>query len=232
MHINTEIAPKAFVAERNGEIALAFNLLEEAQEIVRHKTHDYFFDDAGNIKLTEKAIFEWLADRAIDEYKVGYQVGYLLNQCGHLMEPWLVGALGKQVEDESRHYRLLCNILPQSLQTQVRYRMSSFPTLISKDARWRTMVPVITNRDYVASLFELSLVFEGFASAALQVVASLPIRKIQRVYQVILRDEQAHFGVGKKFVLRTCQTSESAHSVLLVAQEAVNRANNCSSYDW
>ena len=210
----------------------ALELLEEAQTIVGQKMHDFFFEPDGSVKVSEEEAFEWVADRTLDEYKVGYQAAELLNKYGHLMEPWLVNKIGAQVEEETMHYRMLYTILPEPLQKQVKYRMADFPSIVSKDVRWNSLVGKSNANDYMSALFEISLVFEGFACAAIQPVLLLPYKKITKAYDVIFRDEQSHHEIGLEFVRSICNTTELAEKVLAVAQDALERAKGCKHYTW
>ncbi len=213
-------------------IQQAFSLLDEAQEVVRKGMHANFYADDGQLKRSEREIYEWVADRAVDEYKIGYQAGDLLQKYGHIMKPWLAQSLGKQVHEEMRHYRLLHQILPEDLQRSLASRMDSFPELFSQDALWKSLIGDVSKKSYIEALLEATLVHEGFATAAIEPAVSLPYTRIAKAYAAIARDEANHFGIGRRFVLRECDNEEAANKVLEIAKRARVRANGCCQYGW
>jgi hypothetical protein len=218
---------------RSGDIIQeAFCLLDEAQEVVRTGMHGYFYAADGHLKCSEREVYEWVADRAIDEYKIGYQAGQLLQQYGHFMKPWLAQSLGKQVYEEMRHYRMLHHILPDDLKSVVESRMDSFPELFSKNLRWKTLIGDVSKKGYTEALLEATLVHEGFANAAIVPAISLPYSPVAKAYATIARDEQNHFDIGRRYVLRECTSDDAANQVLKVAKGARARAEGCVSYGW
>jgi hypothetical protein len=170
---------------------------DRTKEKVKAEIRHGFFNDHGALRLTETEVYRWISDRAVDEYRLVYQLSYFVQRAGHCFPPRILNGIVDQLRDEAEHYLMLSDLLPEEIRRELESRMSTFDAAMAADAHWTEMREQIDQGDAYDALLEINIVHEGFSAAAIEVLTDLPMPAIAMAYRKIGEDEQRHHEEGR-----------------------------------
>jgi hypothetical protein len=204
---------------------------DASKEKVRREIRDGFFNGDGTLRITERELRLWLADRAVDELKVVFQLTTLLSRGAHLIPPRILVQITEQASDEARHFDILRGLVPADAQSVIDAKVAALPAALATDEHWVSLLVAVDAGNPFSALLDINIVHEGYSAAAIEELADVPFEDVRRAYAAIGADEEKHHESGRELLLWLTGAAGDPASARVIAR-AHERAESGSAMSW
>jgi hypothetical protein len=196
---------------------------------VRKEIRDGFFDAAGELRISETELRSWIADRAVDELRVVFQLSAIIAESAHLIPAHILVQITEQLSDESRHFDVLRTVAGADTAATVDAKVAALPAALTADAHWTNLMTAVRDGNPYAALLDINIVHEGYSAAAIEELANIPYADIRDAYASIGADEEKHHESGRELLGWLAGASQLDGGLLGIATD---RAAGGSAMSW
>ncbi len=210
---------------------VVLNRFDASKEKVRKEIREGFFNADGSLRISETELRTWIADRAVDELRVVFQLSAVLSKSAHLIPPNILVQVTEQMSDEARHFDILRSLVPQDLHHVIDSKVAELPAALASDGHWASLLAAVEQGYPFAALLDINIVHEGFSAAAIEELRHIPFEDIRDAYAGIGVDEEKHHESGRELLLWLVGASER-HAAGQVIDTAHERAVEGGAMSW
>lgn len=199
---------------------------------VRKEIREGFFHSDGSLRISEADVRTWIADRAVDELKVVFQLCAVLAKSAHLIPAHLLVQVTEQLSDEARHFDILRSLVPAELHSTIDAKVAALPAMLAAEEHWSSLMAAVEVGNPFAALLDINVVHEGYSAAAIEELTNIPFEDIQEAYSAIGADEEKHHESGRELLEWLARASESSGETGSLLDSVTDRAVDGAAMSW
>jgi hypothetical protein len=197
---------------------------------VRREIREGFFDEAGGLRISEADLRAWIADRAVDELRVVFQLSAILAESANLIPAHILVRLTEQLADESRHFDVLRRVAGEDMTATVDAKVAALPDALASDPHWTSLMAAVRDGNPYAALLDINIVHEGYSAAAIEELANIPYSDVRDAYASIGADEEKHHESGRELLSWLAGASQLDSGLLGIAADRAG--GSAMSWSW
>lgn len=197
---------------------------------VRKEIREGFFNTDGTLSISETELRTWIADRAVDELRVVFELSSVIAKSAHVIPGHILVQVTEQMSDEARHFEILRALVPAELHETIDAKVKALPGQLATDSHWLSLMAAASDGNPFAALLDINIVHEGYSAAAIEELSNIPFDDIRDAYAGIGADEEKHHESGRELLTWFIGASEDADSDLL--RNAHRRASEGGAMSW
>jgi hypothetical protein len=199
---------------------------------VRKEIREGFFHEDGTLAISETDLRAWIADRAVDELKVVFELSSVIANSAHIIPARILVQVAEQMSDEARHFDILRGLVPDDLHEAIDVKVKALPAALAADPHWSSLVAAAAQGNPFAALLDINIVHEGYSAAAIEELKEIPFDDIREAYASIGADEEKHHESGRELLLWLIGASQTASDGEHFVKDAHERAAEGGALAW
>lgn len=181
---------------------------------------------------SEAELRDWIADRAVDELKVVFQLSAVIANSAHIIPAHILVQVAEQMSDEARHFDILRMLVPENLHEAIDAKVQELPAALASDPHWASLMSAVMQGNPYAALLDINIVHEGYSAAAIEELKEIPFDDIREAYAGIGADEEKHHETGRELLLWLTGASQNAPTGAQMFTDAADRAGDGGALRW